>query len=130
MEVEILEVNRTKAERARAGSRHLPVTASLSDGQLKKSDGSLRQVWETQAPLTLPSATPEPSRMSTPRSSPTSRIRVLNGKSAKIHIGDRRWRASVIQDAATGQVRTTYDYKDIGIKLTAEPTLIWTTPAP
>jgi len=49
------------------------------------------------------------------------KIRVINGKTAKIHIGDRvPLRASTITDA-TGQVRTTFDYKEIGIKLVAEP---------
>ena len=51
------------------------------------------------------------------------KIRVLNGRAAKIHIGDRvPLRAATIVDA-TGQTRTTFDYKDIGIKLLVEPTI-------
>jgi hypothetical protein len=49
------------------------------------------------------------------------KVRVINGKPAKIHIGDRvPLRSSTVQDA-TGQTRTTFEYKDIGIKLTVEP---------
>ncbi|HEY6234266.1 MAG TPA: hypothetical protein VIW69_04045 [Candidatus Elarobacter sp.] len=49
------------------------------------------------------------------------KVRVLNNKAARIHIGDRvPLRAATILDA-TGQTRTTFDYKDIGIKLTVEP---------
>jgi general secretion pathway protein D len=51
------------------------------------------------------------------------KIRVMNGRIAKIHIGDRvPLRAATIVDA-TGQTRTTFDYKDIGIRLTFEPTI-------
>jgi general secretion pathway protein D len=51
------------------------------------------------------------------------KIRVLNGRAAKIHIGDRvPLRAATIVDA-TGQTRTTFDYKDIGIRLLVEPTI-------
>ena len=49
------------------------------------------------------------------------KIRVLSGKSAKIHIGDRiPLRGASIQGAA-GFVSTTYEYKEIGIRLLAEP---------
>jgi general secretion pathway protein D len=49
------------------------------------------------------------------------KIRVVNGRSAKIHIGDRvPLRAATIVDA-TGQTRTTFDYKEIGIRLLVEP---------
>jgi general secretion pathway protein D len=49
------------------------------------------------------------------------KIRVIDGKQAKIHIGDRvPLRSSTIQDA-TGQTRTTFQYTDIGIRLIVEP---------
>src|SRR5258707_7144551 len=51
------------------------------------------------------------------------KIRVMNGRIAKIHIGDRvPLRAATIVDA-TGQTRTTFDYNDIRIRLTFEPTI-------
>lgn len=49
------------------------------------------------------------------------KIRVIDDKPAKIHIGDRvPLRSSTIQNV-TGQTRTTYTYTDIGIKMTVEP---------
>ena len=48
---------------------------------------------------------------------------MLNNKAAKIHIGDRiPLIATTIQDV-TGQVRNAYDYKEIGIRLSTEPTI-------
>lgn len=50
------------------------------------------------------------------------RIRTTDGEPAKIHIGDRvPLRSSTIQDA-TGQTRTTFEYRDIGIRLEVLPT--------
>jgi general secretion pathway protein D len=53
------------------------------------------------------------------------RVRVLNNKQAKFHIGDRiPVQTSVVQAAATtGAVTSTFEYKDVGIKLTIEPTV-------
>src|SRR6202022_4548479 len=49
------------------------------------------------------------------------KIRVTSGKAAKIHVGDRvPLRAASIPDA-TGQTRTTFDYKDTGIRLADAP---------
>ena len=123
LEVEILEVNRSKAERLGLDLGSYSVSAAIPE-YTPGVDGGLSKVWQSQGTLTLPSATfrffkqdVDAKILANPR------IRVLNGKSAKIHIGDRvPLRASTIQDA-TGQVRTTFDYKDIGIKLTAEPTI-------
>ena len=122
LEVEILEVNRSKAERLGLDLGSYTVSASLPNSKLLRSDGSLGYAWKTKGVLTLPSATfrffkqdVDAKILANPR------VRVLNGKSAKIHIGDRvPLRAATIQDA-TGQVRTTFDYKDIGIRLNVEP---------
>ena len=49
------------------------------------------------------------------------RVRTMDGRPAKIHIGDRvPLRSSTIQDV-TGQNRTMYEYRDIGIKLDVLP---------
>jgi general secretion pathway protein D len=48
-------------------------------------------------------------------------IRTVDGRPAKIHIGDRvPLRSSTVQDV-TGQSRTMYEYRDIGIKLEVLP---------
>lgn len=50
-------------------------------------------------------------------------IRVIDGHSSTIHIGDRiPLRSSTIQDN-TGQVRTTFQYRDIGIKFEVKPSI-------
>jgi general secretion pathway protein D len=120
LDVEILEVNRTKSERlgldfgTYAVSAGVPAPIPLS--------GSVREAIRNSALLTVPSVTfrffkqdVDAKVLANPK------IRVLNGRAAKIHIGDRvPLRAATIVDA-TGQTRTTFDYKDIGIRLTVEP---------
>jgi len=126
MEVEILEVNRSKAERLGLDLGSYSITAGMPTGAAATIplSGSIRNAIRNSAILTLPSATlnfykhdVDAKTLANPR------IRVLNGKSAKIHIGDRvPLRASTIVDS-TGQTRTTYDYKEIGIKLNVEPVI-------
>ena len=51
------------------------------------------------------------------------KIRVINNKPAKIHIGDRvPIKISTITEA-TGQTRNIYEYKDVGVKLSVEPNI-------
>lgn len=122
LEVEILEVNRSKAERLGLDLSPYSVTAAVPTTATIPLSGSIANAVKNTAVLTLPAATfnfykqdVDAKILANPR------IRVLSGKSAKIHIGDRvPLRAAVIQDA-TGQVRTTYDYKEIGIMLNTEP---------
>lgn len=52
------------------------------------------------------------------------RVRVLNNKQAKFHIGNKiPVQTSTIQSTATVAVTSTFEYKDIGIKVTIEPTV-------
>lgn len=115
MDVEILEINRTKAEQigldigsqisVTYGEIVGSISKGLREGVIKLPPTVLRFYKQDVDAKTL--ANPK--------------IRVINGKPAKIHIGDRvPLRSSTIQDA-TGQTRTTFEYKDIGIKLTVEP---------
>ena len=122
LEVEILEVNRTKAERLGLDLGTYNVKASVPSAATIPVAGSIRNAVRDSAILTLPSATFNFYKQDVDaKTLANPRLRVLSGKNAKIHIGDRvPLRAATIQDA-TGQVRTTYDYKEIGIKLTAEP---------
>lgn len=121
MEVEILEVNRTKAERLGLDFGNYQATANVPAYSL---GGSLRRAAEQTGTLTIPSVTLRFFKQDVDaKTLANPKIRVINGKSAKIHIGDRvPLRASTIVDA-TGQVRTTFDYKDIGILLSAEPVI-------
>ena len=120
LDVEILEVNRTKAERLGLDFGTYAFTAAVP-GTVPLS-GSVRDAVSAAATLTIPPVTfrffkqdVDAKILANPK------IRVLNARSAKIHIGDRvPLRAATIVDA-TGQTRTTFDYKDIGIRLTVEP---------
>lgn len=53
------------------------------------------------------------------------RVRVLNNKKAEFHIGDRiPIQTSTSQGVAVGGIQTsTFEYKDVGIKLNIEPTI-------
>ena len=120
LEVEILEVNRTKSENLGLDFGSYQITAAVPPYPLT---GSFRAA-QHAGTLTLPSATLRFFKQDVDaKTLANPRIRVLSGKSARIHIGDRvPLIATTIQDA-TGQVRNTFDYKDIGIRLVAEPTV-------
>lgn len=122
LEVEILEVNRSKAERLGLDLSPYSIKASIPTATTIPLAGSIPIAVRNAAILTLPSATLNFYKQDVDaKTLANPRLRVLSGKNAKIHIGDRvPLRAATIQDA-TGQVRTTYDYKEIGIRLTAEP---------
>jgi len=52
------------------------------------------------------------------------RVRVLNNKPAKFHIGDKiPIQTSVIQGTGVGTTTSNFEYKDVGIKLNIEPTI-------
>lgn len=120
LDVEILEVNRSKSERL--GLDFGSYAAGIAVPQPVPLAGTLRETLRNSATLTVPSATfrffkqdVDAKILANPK------IRVVNGRQAKIHIGDRvPLRAATIVDA-TGQTRTTFDYKDIGIRLNVEP---------
>ena len=124
LEVEILEVNRSKAERLGLDFGSYNVKASIPSSANLPVNTSFGDAYQNAGILTFPSATFNFYKQDVDaKTLANPRIRVLSGKSAKIHIGDRvPLRASTIVDV-TSQVRTTYDYKDIGIKLTAEPVI-------
>jgi len=123
LEVEILEVNRSKAEKLGLdfGTYSTTVLVPLpSTVPLQGAAAAIRSA----AVISVPPITfrffkqdVDAKILANPK------IRVLNGRAAKIHIGDRvPLRAATIVDA-TGQTRTTFDYKDIGIRLLVEPTI-------
>ncbi|MGB5080898.1 MAG: secretin N-terminal domain-containing protein [Burkholderiales bacterium] len=123
LDVEILEVNRSKSEKLGLDFGTYAFTAAVPAPGTVPLD-SIRSTVRASATLTIPPVTfrffkqdVDAKILANPK------IRVINGKIAKIHIGDRvPLRAATIVDA-TGQTRTTFDYKDIGIRLTFEPTI-------
>lgn len=118
LEVEILEINRTKAEKLGLDLGTYQISAAVPAYKLSTP---FRDAIDATV-MTLPSATLRFYKQDVDaKTLANPKVRVVHGKLAKIHIGDRvPLRAAVIQDA-TGQVRTTFDYRDIGIRLTVEP---------
>lgn len=120
LEVEILEVNRTKSEQLGLdfGSQ---ITVDFPNFIIDDADDFARNVL-LQGTVTLPSVILRYFKQDVDAEILANpRIRTLDGEVAKIHIGDRvPLRSSTIQDA-TGQTRTTFEYRDIGIRLEVEP---------
>ncbi len=120
VDVEILEVNRTKAEVLGVdwGSQ-----ASVAFPQYTLNTSSLGEALQNGV-VTLPNITFNYFKQDVDaKTLANPKVRVLNEEKAKIHIGDRvPLRSSTIVDA-TGQTRTTYDYKDIGIALNVQPNI-------
>ncbi len=124
LDVEILEVNRNKSEKLGLDLGSYSFTAALPAPGTVPVTGSIGQAIKADALLTIPSATFRMFKQDVDAQILANpKIRVTSGKSARIHVGDRvPLRAASIVDA-TGQTRTTFDYKDIGIRLTVEPTV-------
>lgn len=124
LEVEILEVNRTKAEKLGLDFGTYQVAAAVPSTTTVPLTSSIAGAFANSATLTLPSVTFRFFKQDVDaKTLANPKVRVINGKSAKVHIGDRvPLRASTIQDA-TGQVRTTFDYREIGIRLNVEPAI-------
>src|SRR5712691_2131601 len=124
LDVEILEVNRNKSEKLGLDFGTYSFTAAIPAPGTVPLNRQIRSSIAAAATLTIPPVTfrffkqdVDAKILANPK------IRVMNGRIAKIHIGDRvPLRAATIVDA-TGQTRTTFDYKDIGIRLTFEPTI-------
>lgn len=117
LEVEILEVNRTKAEQLGFDFGSV-ITTTFPQVSVS---GSFRDALRAGV-VTLPEVAFRYFKQDVDaKTLANPKIRVLNGRQAKIHIGDRvPLRAATIQDA-TGQTRTTFEYSDIGIRLLVEP---------
>lgn len=121
LDVEILEVNKSKAERLGLDLTSYEVGLNVPAVPVK---GSIAESIQQSATLTLPSAVFRFYKQDVDaKTLANPKIRVMNSKPAKIHIGDRVPLRSASVTDALGQVRTTYEYRDIGIRLTAEPTI-------
>src|SRR5712692_4130707 len=122
LEVEVLEVNRSKAEKLGLdlGSYQVGATVPSTIPLVGSISGALKNA----TVLTFQSATFRFFKQDVDaKTLANPKIRVLNGKAAKILIGDRVPLRAATTDIIGGGSRTTYDYKEVGIKLTAEPTI-------
>jgi general secretion pathway protein D len=138
LDVEILEISRTKA--LSYGWNFQPgltVGASVSGTKLTPDNPSISNVGVTQGislsqfrsatsdniVLTLPSLLLTLIKQdSDAQTLANPRVRVLNNKQAKFHIGDKiPIQTSTVQSTATVAVTSTFEYKDVGIKLTIDP---------
>lgn len=117
LEVDILEVNRTKA--TQLGFDYGSMISLEYPGYTVS--GSFSETLR-QGTVTIPAINFRYFKQNVDaKTLANPKIRVLDGKQAKIHIGDRvPLRSSTIQEA-TGQTRTTFQYTDIGIRLNVLP---------
>jgi general secretion pathway protein D len=138
LDVEILEIARTNA--LSYGWNFQPgltIGASLSGTPITPENPSISNVGLTQGMslnqfrnlssdnviLTLPSLLLTLIKQdSDAQTLANPRVRVLNNKQAKFHIGDRiPIQTSTVQSTTTVAVTSTFEYKDVGIKLTIDP---------
>ena len=120
--VEILEVNRTKSEQLGLdyGSQ---ITAQFPQFTFNEAFSALfASAVLGEGTVTLPNIAFKYFKQDVDaKILANPRVRALDNKEAKLHIGDRvPLRSSTIQDA-TGQTRTTFEYRDIGIRLNVIP---------
>ncbi|ADP71060.1 type II and III secretion system protein [Rhodomicrobium vannielii ATCC 17100] len=119
LEVEILEIDRTKAEQLGLdyGSS---ITVQLP--QVSFTDLANGAKLATNSVITFPTVTFNYLKTDVgARTLSNPRIRTVDGQPAKIHVGDRvPLQSSFVQDT-TGQTRTLFEYHDIGIQLDVIP---------
>jgi general secretion pathway protein D len=129
LDVEILEIARSNS--LKYGWNFTPgglsATANIvSDSSAAGSGitlGELRNLSSDNIILTLPGVVVNLIKQdSDAQTLANPRVRVLNNKQAKFHIGDRiPIQTSTIQATTVAQVTSTFEYKDVGIKLNIEP---------
>jgi general secretion pathway protein D len=140
LDVEILEISRTNA--LSYGWNFQPgltIGASLSGTKVTPENPNISNVGITQGMslsqfrnlssdnviLTLPSLLLTLIKQdSDAQTLANPRVRVLNNKQAKFHIGDRiPIQTSTVQSTTTIAVTSTFEYKDVGIKMNIEPNI-------
>jgi general secretion pathway protein D len=138
LDVEILEIARTNAlsygwnfqpgltiGASVSGTKVTPENPSISNVGLTQgiSLSQLRSATSDNIILTLPSLLLTLIKQdSDAQTLANPRVRVLNNKQAKFHIGDRiPIQTSTVQSTTTIAVTSTFEYKDVGIKLNIEP---------
>jgi general secretion pathway protein D len=129
--VEILEIARSKT--LRYGWNFSPSLSSSAQIQKNTATGAaagisladLSSLSKENIILTLPGVVVNLIKQdSDAQSLANPQLRVLNNKQAKFHIGDRiPVQTSTIAATTANIVSTNFEYKDIGIKVTVEPTV-------
>lgn len=121
LDVEIMEVNLSLTENQGVDYGAFQVGTTTSPVPLT---GSIRDAIRANTTLSIPSIGISAFKQDVKaKTLANPSIRVLDKEKAKIHIGDRvPLRTSDILDA-TGQTRTTFEYQEIGIRLSVEPTI-------
>lgn len=119
LEVEILEINRNKADRL-----GLDLGSEIS---VKFPEFTVSDSWSDAlraGTVTLPSATLRYFKQDVDaKILANPKVRVVSNKIAKIHIGERvPLRAATLVNAL-GVTTTSFEYRDIGIKLTVDPNI-------
>lgn len=122
LDVEILEVNRSKSEQLGIdyGSQ---ITTSVPQFTLNAlTENVLAGKVLADGLVTVPTMTLKYFKNDVDaRILAKPRVRTTDGSPAKIHIGDRiPLRSSTVQDM-TGQLRTQFEYRDVGIRLEVLP---------
>jgi len=138
LDVEILEISRTNAlsygwnfqpgltiGASFSGTKITPENPNISNVGITQgmSLSQFRSMSSDNIVLTLPSLLLTLIKQdSDAQTLANPRVRVLNNKQAKFHIGDKiPIQTSTVQSTATVAVTSTFEYKDVGIKLAIEP---------
>ncbi len=129
LDVEILEISRSNA--LKYGWNFTPGLTASGSVQGKNAAGSgialseLRNLSKDNIFVTLPGIVVNLIKQdSDAQTLANPRVRVLNNKPAKFHIGDKiPVQTSTVQATQVGAVTSTFEYKDVGIKLGIEPSV-------
>ena len=132
LDVEILEISRTNAlSYGWSFQPGLRATASVQQSGAVVANPAgialteLRNLSKDNIFVTLPSLVVNLIKQdSDAQTLANPRVRVLNNKQAKFHIGDKiPVQTSTIASTVAGQITSNFEYKDVGIKLNIEPTV-------
>ena len=132
LDVEILEISRTNAlSYGWSFQPGLRATASVQQSGTVVANPAgialteLRNLSKDNIFVTLPSLVVNLIKQdSDAQTLANPRVRVLNNKQAKFHIGDKiPVQTSTIASTVAGQITSNFEYKDVGIKLNIEPTV-------
>ena len=132
LDVEILEISRSNSlkygwnfQPGLSAAASVQESATLTTTSAGIALSQLRNLSNDNIFVTLPSLVVNLIKQdSDAQTLANPRVRVLNNKQAKFHIGDRiPVQTSVVQSTAAVAVTSTFEYKDVGIKLNIEPTV-------
>jgi general secretion pathway protein D len=137
LDVEILEISRTNALKygwnfqpgLSTTATIQPTLSTTTNAVVNANAGvalsELRNLSSDNVFLTLPSLVVNLIKQdSDAQTLANPRVRVLNNKQAKFHIGDKiPVQTATVQATTAVAVTSTFEYKDVGIKLAIEPTV-------